>query len=86
MATRDIRPFLRLQTNAWLTALRDKLATDITNNVVYTSLSFAGKAVGQQEAMNTIALAQQLADVLVERGQEGSDYKAKDRMTVARFA
>ena len=81
-----IKKFLRLQTDSYLTTLRDKVATDLSDNVEYTSLTMAGKSVSQRNMVKTVDLADALADVLVERNLQGSDYKAPTRMTKARFA
>lgn len=86
MADDNLRPFLRIQTDAWLILLRDKLAADILANVKYVSLSLGGKAVGQQEAVPTLTLASQLGEVLAERDILPVGISAPTRMTVARFA
>jgi hypothetical protein len=82
----NIRKFLRLQTDGYLTTLRDAISSDLSANVEYTSLSMSGKSVSQKTMVRTVELADALVDVLLERGLQGSDYKAKTRMTRARFA
>ena len=82
----NIRKFLRLQTDGYLTTLRDAISSDLSANVEYTSLSMSGKSVSQKTMVRTVELADALADVLIERGLQGSDYEAKTRMTRARFA
>ena len=86
MAAPDVKGFLRLQDDSWLTSLRDKLAADLLANVEFTSLSFAGKTVGQRNRIATARLAEQLTEVLIDRGLAPSTYVAKPQMTVARFA
>lgn len=86
MADDNLRPFLRIQTDAWLILLRDKLAADILANVKFVSLSLGGKSVGQQEAVPTLTLASQLGEVLAERDIMPVGISAPVRMTVARFA
>ena len=82
----NLRVFLRLQTDSYLTSLRDTLSTEISSNVEYTSLSMGGKASSQKKVIKTIELAEALAAVLIERGLQGSDYKEKERLTHVRFA
>lgn len=80
----DLRQFLKLQSDDWLTALRDKLAADLLSNVQTTSVSLNGKTGGQSVHVPTADLAEQLADVLQERGLVPSDY-TRTRLTLARF-
>jgi hypothetical protein len=82
----DLRPFLRLQTDSYLTSLRDSLATEISDNVEFHSLQMSGKGVSSRKVIKVEKLASWVAQVLIERGLQGSNYKAADRMTVARFA
>ncbi len=81
----DLRPFLRLQSDDWLTALRDKVADDLLRNVRYTAITLNGKTTAQENQFQTGELARQLADVLIERGLQGDSYVAPTRMTLARF-
>ena len=81
----DLRPFLRIQNDAWLNALRDKLAEDILANVMTTSFSHVGKSGTQQVQVNTADLANQLAEVLMERDIGGASAQAPVRMTLARI-
>ena len=80
-----LRNFLRLQTDTYLTTLRDKLSSDISSNVEYTSLSMGNKSTSTRQMVKVDQLAEDLAEVLIERGLQGSDYAKKTRMTRARF-
>ncbi len=86
MAAVDIKAFLRLQTDAWLMQLRDKVAADLLENVEYTALNFAGKSVGQRQRVSTARLAAQLAEILVERDLAPTGHNPQPQMTIARFA
>jgi hypothetical protein len=81
----NLKRFLRLQTDSYLTTLRDKVATELAGLVQFTSLSMSGKTVSQRNLVKVTDLADALAIVLIERGLQGSDYKEKTRMTLARF-
>lgn len=83
--TADLRPFLRLQTDDWLTALRDKVAEDLLANVLTTSFSLNGKASGQTVHVPLDRLAEALTEVLEERGLIPAGNERTARMTVARF-
>lgn len=80
-----MRPFLRLQSDAWLISLRDKLAEDLLANQRTTSFAYVGKSGTTDLQVPTAELANMLADVLMERNIEGAATKAATRMTVARF-
>jgi hypothetical protein len=82
----NLRLFLRLQTDTYLTTLRDTIATELASNVEYISISMGGKSSSQKKVVSTIKLATALAQVLIERDLQGSDYVAKERMTRVRFA
>lgn len=82
----DLRPFLRIQSDAWLIALRDKLSEDLLSNSRTTSFSYTGKAGAQELQVPTADLANHLADVLSEKNIEGAGARAATRMTIARFA
>ena len=83
----DLKAFLRLQTDAWLLELRDKVASDLAKNVSYTNLSMGGnKNVSQQQLVKVEQLASDLAIVIVERGLQGTEYKAPTRLSVGRIA
>lgn len=82
----DLRPFLRLQSNDWLEALRDKLAEDLLANVKTTSVSLNGKASGQETHVPIDVLAEHLTAVLEERGLIPGDASQTVRMTLPRFA
>jgi len=82
----NIRNFLRLQTDSYLTDLRDKVSTELAaNNDEFMSLSMGGKNVSKRKLVKTTELCDALAAVLIERNLQGSDYKAKTRMTRVRF-
>lgn len=81
----DIRAFFRLQSDAWLIALRDKVADDILANKRTTSFSYVGKAGTSQAEIPTADLANQLADILTEKNIQGAGESAPTRMTLARF-
>ena len=82
----NIRQFLRLQTDTWLTTLRDTVATAIVDNVEYTALNVGGKSVGQRRSIPTAELAEALADVLTERNLGGDQQtNVKPRQTLAQF-
>ena len=82
----NLRLFLRLQSDSYLTDLRDSIATEIASNVEYTSISMGGKSSSQKKVVSTIKLATALAQVLIERDLQGGDYVEKERMTKVRFA
>jgi len=81
----NIRLFLRLQTDIYLTTLRDKLATEISDNVEFMNLSLGGKSISKRNLVKVTELAEALAVILVERELQGSNYKEKTRMTRVRF-
>lgn len=81
----DLRGFLRLQTDAWLISLRDKLAEDLLANRRTTSFSYVGKSGTSEAEVPTADIASQLADILVERNVQGAGVQAPTRMTIARF-
>jgi hypothetical protein len=82
----DIRQFLRLQSNDWLTALRDKVAADLLSNVQTTSISLNGKTTGQTVQVAIADLAEQLTTVLEERGLVPESHTNSARMGLARFS
>ena len=81
----NLRIFLRLMSDSYLTSLRDEIATSVSQNVEYTSISMGGKSSSQKKVVSTLKLANALATVLIERGLQGSDYVEKERMTTVRF-
>lgn len=83
--TADLRPFLRLQSDEYLTALRDKLAEDLLSNALETSFSLNGKSSGKTVHVPVADLASQLTEVLEERGLVPSGAEPTPRMTLARF-
>ena len=81
----NLRIFLRLMSDSYLTSLRDEIATSVSQNVEYTSISMGGKSSSQKKVVSALKLANALATVLSERGLQGSDYVEKERMTTVRF-
>lgn len=81
----DLRPFLRLQSDAWLISLRDKLAEDLLANQRTTSFAYVGKSGTTETQVPTAELATMLADVLMERNVQGAGAQSPTRMTIARF-
>ena len=81
----NLRLFLRLQTDTYLENLRDSIATDLSENREYISISLGGKSSSMKKMVNTVKLATALAEVLLERNLGGSDYKEMERMTHVRF-
>lgn len=81
----DIRPFLRLQSLDYLTALRDKVTAELLSNVRFTNLSVNGKASGQDTHLPVAVIGEQLAEVLEEKGLVPANHETKPRMTLARF-
>lgn len=81
----DLRPFLRLQDNAYLEELRDKLAEDLLANVKTTSFTLNGKSGGQETHVPVPDLAAALTEVLEERGLVPAGNEPTARMTLARF-
>ena len=81
----NLRLFLRLQSDSYLTDMRDALALEISAYLEYSSISVGGKSSSMRKLIRVEALAVALADVLIERGLQGSDYVKKERMTQARF-
>ena len=79
----DLRPFLRTQSDSFLTSLQSTVAEAISQNTFHVSLQVAGKGVSQRRDIPVLKLAAQLADVLEERGLATSI--ASERMTIARF-
>lgn len=82
----DARPFLRLQSDDYLTAMRDKVAEQLLANVQITTLSINGKSGAQSPHIPVISLANQLTEILEERGLGPDGHEPKPRMTLARFA
>lgn len=81
----DIRQFLRLQSNDYLEAMRDKVAADLLANVQTTSFSLNGKTGAQAVHVPLSDLAEQLTQVLSERGLVPSDYNDGNSMGLVRF-
>ena len=82
MADPDFRPFLRLQSDSYLTALKSTVGAAISTNQYYTTLAVGGKSFSKEREVLTVSLAAQLATVLIERGLEGDDYLAPTSTTV----
>lgn len=83
--TADLRPFLRLQSDDYLEALRDKLSEELLSNVKTTSVSINGKSSGQETHVPIAELAQHLTEILEERGLIPAGNAKTVRMTVPRF-
>jgi hypothetical protein len=81
----NVKAFLLLQSNDWLTALRDKVAEDLLANRLETSMSLNGKSSGQQTHVPIADLSEALAEVLVQRGLEDTDLDPPARMTLPMF-
>lgn len=80
----DIRPFLRLQTDAWLQTLQARVSDAVLQGAVTTSFSNSGQSGSKELVLPTAELASQLTDVLIEK--EIVTGTASTRMTFARFA
>jgi hypothetical protein len=80
----DLRPFLRLQSDAWLTTLQERVADAILQNSVTIAFSNSSQSGSKQVVMNPVELSSQLTDVLIEKSLVTGT--ATTRMTFARFA
>ena len=80
----DLRPFLRLQSDAWLLTLKDRVAEAVLNNSVTIAFSNSSQSGTKETVMNTVELSSQLTDVLIEKSLVTGT--ATTRMTFARFA
>ena len=79
----NVKPFLRLQSDAWLLTLRDKVADAILNNSVTVDFSNSSQSGTKQMVMNPAELSAQLTDVLIEKSLVSGTKST--RMTFARF-
>lgn len=79
----NVKPFLRLQSDAWLLTLRDKVADAILNNSVTIAFSNSSQSGTKQMVMNPVELSAQLTDVLIEKSLVSGTKST--RMTFARF-
>jgi hypothetical protein len=80
----DVRPFLRLQSDAWLLTLKDRVADAILQNYVTIAFSNSGQSGTKQVVMPPVELSSQLVDVLIEKSLVSGT--ATTRMTFARFS
>ena len=80
----DLRPFLRLQSDAWLTTLQERVADAILQNSVTIAFSNSSQSGSKQVVMNPVELSSQLTDVHIEKSLLTGT--ATTRMTFARFA
>lgn len=81
----DIQQFLRLQSDDYLTELRNKLAEDLLSNRLETSFSLNGKSGAQAVHVPVLELAAALAQVLEDKGLISEDAELTPRMTLPRF-
>jgi hypothetical protein len=79
----NVKPFLRLQSDAWLLTLRDKVADAILNNSVTIGFSNSSQSGTKQIVMSPAELSVQLTDVLIEKSLVSGTKST--RMTFARF-
>ena len=79
----NVKPFLRIQSDAWLLTLRDKVADAILNNSVTIAFSNSSQSGTKQMVMNPAELSAQLTDVLIEKSLVSGTKST--RMTFARF-
>lgn len=80
----DVRPFLRLQSNAWLNTLKDRVADSLLQGAVNVSFSNSSQSGTKELVLPTAELSAQLTDVLHEKGLVSGTKPT--RMTFARFA
>ena len=81
----DITAFLKLQEDAYLLTLKERVADAILAGSATTSFSNASQSGSQELVMPTDELAAQLTAVLIEKGLANGATKPT-RMTFARFA
>lgn len=80
----NVKPFLRLQTDAWLLSLKDRVADAILNNSVTIGFSNSSQSGTKQVVMPPAELSAQLTDVLIEKSLVSGTKTT--RQTFARFA
>jgi hypothetical protein len=80
----DITAFLKLQSDAWLLTLKDRVADAILAGSVTVSFSNASQSGSQELVLPTDELANQLTTVLIDKSLVTGTKPA--RMTFARFA
>jgi len=80
----DLRPFLRLQTDAYLNTLKSRVGDSVLQGAVTTSFSNSGQSGTKELVLPTAELSAQLTDVLHEKGLVTGT--KPNRMTFARFA
>lgn len=79
----NVKPFLRIQSDAWLLTLRDKVADALLSNAVTIAFSNSGQSGTKQMVMSPVELSAQLTDVLIEKSLVSGT--ATTRQTLARF-
>lgn len=79
----NVKPFLRLQSDAWLLSLRDRVADAILNNSITIGFSNSSQSGTKEKVMNPVELSAQLTDVLIEKSLVSGTKST--RMTFARF-
>jgi hypothetical protein len=80
----NIKPFLRLQSDAWLLTLKDRVADAILNNSVTIAFSNSSQSGTKQVVMPPAELSAQLTDVLIEKSLVSGTVTTKQ--TFARFS
>jgi len=80
----DITAFLKLQSDAWLLTLKDRVSDAILAGSVTVSFSNASQSGSQELVLPTDELASQLTTVLIDKSLVTGTKPA--RMTFARFA
>lgn len=80
----NIKPFLRLQSDAWLLTLKDRVADAILNNSVTIAFSNSSQSGTKQVVMPPAELSSQLTDVLIEKSLVSGT--ATTKQTFARFS
>ena len=80
----NIKPFLRLQTDAWLLTLKDRVGDAILNNSVTIAFSNSSQSGTKQVVMPPAELSAQLTDVLIEKSLVSGT--ATTKQTFARFS
>ena len=79
----DLKPFLRIQSDAWLLSLRDRVADAVLKNATTISFSNSGQSATMDKVMNVPELSIQLTEVLIEKSLVTGTKPV--RTTLARF-
>lgn len=79
----DVRAFLRLQTDAYLLTLKERVADAVLSGSVNVSFSNASQSGTRELVLPTAEMAAQLTDILHEKSLVTGTKPV--RMTVARF-